>query len=76
MRISGNITTIANSTLQQDPGQQLVLYGPNTTAKRLSIGEGGAVTFADLVLDNQANMTTANDFRLNGAFIFKDAISI
>lgn len=75
MRISGNISLTGSSTMQQDPGQRIVLYGPNTTAKTLTVPMGNAAVFGDIVLTNQANMTTASSLMLKGKFDFEDAVS-
>ena len=75
MRVSGNITLNGNSTILQEEGQQIVLYGPNSTAKTLKLSSNSAAIFGDIVLMNTANMTTEADFQLKGAFIFMDATS-
>ena len=76
IKISGNIDLIANSTIQQGIGKQIVLDGLNAgVQKTFTMSRSSAAVFGDIVLMNRANMTTEADFQLKGAFIFTDAFS-
>ncbi|MDR0927642.1 MAG: T9SS type A sorting domain-containing protein [Ignavibacteria bacterium] len=72
IRVSGNINLIANSTITQNAGQDIILYGPSTTAKAFTMSMSSAAQFGNIILQNRANMTTAASFDVLGGFIFQD----
>jgi hypothetical protein len=75
MRISGNITLTGNSTLQQDPGNDVILYGASTNVsvpRTITKNQSSSIIFGNIVLDGSAYYTTAADLDLTGAFIFLD----
>lgn len=75
MHIKGNLELVANSTIEQTKGEDIVFYGVHSTPKTFKMSAASAASFGNIKLKNTAKLTTTAGFTVQDAVNMMDASS-